>query len=160
MIEIERKFLMDVTRFLDTLYWNKVAVEITQGYLSQDPNRTVRVRLAGNKGYITVKGISSENGYSRFEWEKSITEYEARALLDLCVGVIAKTRYTILHEDKVWEIDAFHDDNEGLVVAEIELTSETESFNLPAWITKEVTGDPKYYNSNLSDNPYKNWVKE
>lgn len=157
MLEIERKFLIDTTRFLDTLYWDKVSEEIIQGYLSKDPERTVRVRLAGNKGYITVKGISSENGYSRFEWEKSITEFESRSLLDLCVGVIGKTRYTIMHEGKVWEIDAFHDDNEGLVVAEIELTSETEQFIMPGWVTKEVTGDPKYYNSNLIQHPYKDW---
>ncbi|MNN89390.1 hypothetical protein D3C81_2072040 [compost metagenome] len=79
-------------------------------------------------------------------------------MLKLCVGVIAKTRLTVLIDGKVWEIDAFHDDNEGLVVAEIELTSVDEPIKLPAWITKEVTGDPKYYNSNLITNPYKNWL--
>lgn len=158
MIEIERKFLIDKTLFLDTLYWHQVSEDITQGYLNLDPERTVRVRLVGMKGFMTVKGKSSENGLSRYEWEREITQYDAQQMLKLCVGVISKTRCTVLVEGKVWEIDAFHDDNEGLVVAEIELTSEDESIKLPAWITKEVTGDPKYYNSNLITNPYKNWL--
>jgi CYTH domain-containing protein len=158
MIEIERKFRIDETLFLDTYHPLRVSEEITQGYLNQDPHRTVRVRLVGDRGYITVKGISTDDGLSRFEWEKPITEYDARMLLQLCEGVIAKTRYMVLIEGKVWEIDAFHDDNQGLIVAEVELESVDEPIKLPAWITKEVTGDPKYYNSNLITNPYKNWL--
>ncbi|MNC00084.1 CYTH domain protein [compost metagenome] len=158
MIEIERKFRIDETLFLDTYYHQQTSEEIIQGYLNLDPNRTVRVRLAGLKGFITVKGKSSDDGLSRFEWEKEISQYDAQQMLKLCVGVIAKTRLTVLIDGKVWEIDAFHDDNEGLVVAEIELTSVDEPIKLPAWITKEVTGDPKYYNSNLITNPYKNWL--
>lgn len=157
MMEIERKFLIDTPKFLDTLYWNKVTEDITQGYLSLDPDRTVRIRLAGLKGFITVKGKSSENGLSRFEWETEIPAYAAQQMLKLCVGVISKTRCSVWIDGKVWEIDAFHDDNEGLIVAEVELTSETESITLPHWITKEVTGDPKYYNSNLIKHPFKDW---
>lgn len=156
MIEIERKFLIDIDRFLDT-YGHRVSEDIIQGYLNLDPERTVRIRLAGLRGYLTVKGKSSENGISRFEWEQEITQYHAEQMLKLCVGVIAKTRCTVLFEGMTWEIDAFHDDNEGLIVAEVELTSESQSITLPHWITKEVTGDPKYYNSNLIKHPYKDW---
>lgn len=106
---------------------------------------------------MTVKGKSSENGLSRFEWEKEISQYDAQQMLKLCVGVIRKTRCSVLIDGMVWEIDVFHDDNEGLVVAEVELTSESQSIILPPWITKEVTGDPKYYNSNLIQTPYKDW---
>lgn len=157
MQEIERKFLIDINMFLDTLYWAQTTEDITQGYLNLDPERTVRIRLTGLRGYMTVKGKSSENGLSRFEWEKEISQYDAQQMLKLCVGVIIKTRCSVLIDGMVWEIDAFHDDNEGLVVAEVELTSESQSIILPPWITKEVTGDPKYYNSNLIQTPYKDW---
>lgn len=157
MQEIERKFLIDINRFLDTLYWEQTTENITQGYLNRDPERTVRIRLTGLKGFMTVKGKSSENGLSRFEWEKEISQYDAQQMLKLCVGVISKTRCSVLIDGMVWEIDAFHGDNEGLVVAEVELTSESQSIILPPWITKEVTGDPKYYNSNLIQTPYKDW---
>lgn len=157
MQEIERKFLIDKIKFLDTFYPIQESEEIIQGYLNLDPERTVRIRLAGLRGYLTVKGKSSENGLSRFEWETEITQYHAEQMLKLCVGVIGKTRRSVWIAGKTWEIDAFHDDNEGLIVAEVELTSETESITLPHWITKEVTGDPKYYNSNLIKHPYKDW---
>lgn len=157
MQEIERKFLIDINLFLDTLYWEQTTENITQGYLNRDPERTVRIRLTGLKGFMTVKGKSSENGLSRFEWEKEISQYDAQQMLKLCVGVISKTRCSVLIDGMVWEIDAFHGDNEGLVVAEVELTSESQSIILPPWITKEVTGDPKYYNSNLIQTPYKDW---
>ena len=157
MQEIERKFLIDKIKFLDTFYPIQESEEIIQGYLNLDPERTVRIRLAGLRGYLTVKGKSSENGLSRFEWETEITQYHAEQMLKLCVGVIAKTRCSVWIAGKTWEIDLFKGDNQGLVVAEVELTSETESITLPHWITKEVTGDPKYYNSNLIKHPYKDW---
>jgi len=156
MVEIERKFLIDTTKLPGCL----TPIRIAQGYLNQDPDRTVRIRVAGDKGFITIKGKSSDNGLSRYEWEKEIDVNEALDLFDMCTAAIQKSRYHMIHQGKLWEIDVFHGLNEGLVVAEIELTSETESFSLPEWVTKEVTGDPDYYNSNLSINPYKLWIKE
>lgn len=158
MNEIERKFLIDVPKFLEVYRPIMLdSIEITQGYLNQDPNRTVRIRFGNYKAFITVKGKSSENGLSRFEWEKEIDVLDAKQMMIMCTGIISKTRYHVTHEGKLWEIDAFHGDNDGLVVAEVELTSEDEKIEIPAWVTKEVTGDPKYYNSNLSANPYKGW---
>lgn len=159
MMEIERKFLIDGLRFIDAHrpFLELYSIDITQGYLNLDPDRTVRIRLAGLQGFMTVKGKSSDNGLSRFEWEKEISQYDAQQMLKLCVGVIGKTRYHVHHEGKLWEIDVFHDDNEGLIVAEVELTSETESIKIPHWVTNEVTGDPKYYNSNLIKHPFKDW---
>lgn len=155
MVEIERKFLIDTTKLPGCL----TPIRIAQGYLNPDPDRTVRIRVAGDKGFITIKGKSSDNGLSRYEWEKEIDVNEALDLFDMCTAAIQKSRYHMIHQGKLWEIDVFHGLNEGLVVAEIELTSETESFSLPEWVTKEVTGDPDYYNSNLSINPYKLWIK-
>jgi len=155
MIEIERKFLVDASKLPGCL----IPIRIAQGYLNQDPDRTVRIRMAGDKGFLTIKGRSSDNGLSRYEWEKEIDSNDARDLLGMCSNVLDKSRYHMIHQGKLWEIDVFHGMNEGLVVAEIELTSETESFNLPEWITQEVTGDSDYYNSNLSINPYKLWIK-
>lgn len=159
MQEIERKFLIDIERFLDKFDANArgAVTSITQGYLNLDPERTVRIRLTDHQGFITVKGKSTANGLSRFEWEQPITQYHATEMLKLCVGVIDKVRLVVQDYGKTWEIDLFKGDNEGLVVAEVELTSETESITLPHWITKEVTGDPKYYNSNLIKHPYKDW---
>lgn len=154
MIEIERKFLIDQSMLPGCL----IPTRIAQGYLNQDPDRTVRIRIAGDKGFITIKGRSSTNGLSRYEWEQEIDLNHALDLFDLCTATLQKSRYHMYHQGRLWEIDVFHGLNEGLVVAEIELTSETESFNLPLWVTKEVTGDPDYYNSNLSINPYKLWI--
>lgn len=153
MIEIERKFLVDTTKLPGCL----IPTRIAQGYLNQDPDRTVRVRLAGEQAFLTVKGKSTDNGLSRFEWEKTIDRVAAEGLMELCSDIIDKSRYHMMHQGKLWEIDVFHGNNEGLVVAEIELTSETESFNLPEWVTKEVTGDVRYYNSSLSVRPYTGW---
>lgn len=156
MMEIERKFLIDLDRLLDEKP-NYIRTQITQGYLNQDPERTVRVRIAGKRAYLTIKGKSSDNGLSRFEKEWRIAREDAELLMPMCTGVIVKTRYVIEYDSKSWEIDVFSGKNEGLIVAEIELTSETESITLPHWVTKEVTGDPKYYNSNLIKHPFKDW---
>ena len=149
--EIERKFLVN-GEFKDEAF---KATRITQGYLSSVPERTVRVRVKGEKGFITVKGIGNESGASRFEWEKEIPAEEVMELLKICEpGVIDKTRYLV---KAGFEVDEFYGDNEGLTVAEVELPSEDAAFDRPAWLGEEVTGDPKYYNSMLMKNPYKNW---
>lgn len=149
-VETERKFLVCGEGFRDESF---EAGRIVQGYLSRVPERTVRVRVRGEKGYITVKGMGSASGASRFEWEKEIPASEAMALLELAEpGVIDKTRYLVRNTDGVhiWEVDEFHGANEGLVLAEIELSREDEPFDRPSWIGEEVTGDPRYYNSALS----------
>ena len=136
------------------------ATRITQGYLSSVPERTVRIRVKGDKGFITVKGIGNDSGASRFEWEKEIPVPEVQDLLKLAgPGVIDKTRYLVKNTDgkHTWEVDEFYGDNEGLIVAEVELADENEPFDKPAWLGEEVTGDPKYFNSMLMKNPYKNW---
>jgi Uncharacterized protein conserved in bacteria len=153
--EIERKFLVagDFRREVSG------ASHIIQGFLSSAPGRTVRVRIRDDRGYLTVKGPA--RGLTRFEWEKEIPADEARQLLALCEpGAIDKTRHLVPASDgHVWEVDEFHGDNEGLVVAEIELTSENESFVRPAWLGAEVTDDHRYCNSALTRYPYKDWEK-
>ena len=133
------------------------ASRIIQGFLSSAPGRTVRVRLRDDKGYLTVKGPAQ--GLTRFEWEKEIPAAEAEQLLQFCEpGAIDKTRHLVPAADgHVWEVDEFHGDNAGLVVAEIELGSEDEPFDRPAWLGAEVTGDRRYYNSSLTHCPYKDW---
>ena len=153
-VEIERKFLVDG----EFRHIAESSVRVVQGYLSSVPERTVRVRVYGDRGFITIKGIGSSSGMSRFEWEKEISCEEAMSLLEICeAGVIDKTRYIVRVGDHVYEVDEFHGDNEGLVVAEIELSSEDESFVRPDWLGREVTGDSRYYNSMLSSNPFRNW---
>lgn len=154
MQEIERKFLVDITKLPGCLKPMKIA----QGYLNTDPDRTVRIRIADTKGFITIKGKSSENGLSRYEWEREISLVSAMKLFELCTQKVEKIRYHMIHQQKLWEIDVFQGLNKGLVVAEIELQSEDESFEAPEWVTEEVTGNPKYYNSNLGTNPYQWWV--
>ncbi|WP_264559909.1 CYTH domain-containing protein [Flavobacterium sp. N2270] len=155
MIEIERKFLVNSDVFLKQY---KTRNRIVQGYLSSDPKRTVRIRLKGENGYLTIKGESNESGLSRFEWEKEISYTDAENLLSICEkGVIDKIRYEVIVGVHVYEVDVFAKDNKGLVIAEIELTNENESFEKPSWLGKEVTGDERYYNAYLSKNPYKNW---
>ena len=156
MIEIERKFLVTSEEFkTDAFTQNR----IKQGYLSSVPERTVRVRIKGEKGFLTIKGISSESGLSRFEWEKEIPVSEAENLLLLCeTGVIDKTRFEVKSGKHIIEVDEFYGENEGLIMAEIELNSETESFEKPIWLGEEVTQDKRYYNSYLSNNPFKNWT--
>ena len=152
--EIERKFL--VTGEFKNLATK--SIRITQAYLSSVSERTVRIRIKGDKGFITIKGIGSDSGASRFEWEKEITVAEAEELLKICEsGLIDKTRYLVPVGNHTFEVDEFYGDNEGLVVAEIELESENEAFEKPAFLGREVTGDVKYYNSMLIKNPYKKW---
>ena len=152
--EIERKFLVNGDFESDAFK----ATRITQGYLSSVPERTVRVRVKGDKGFITIKGIGNASGASRFEWEKEIPVEDVKALLEICEpGVIDKTRYLVKAGEHTYEGDEFYGDNEGLTVAEVELSDENEAFDKPSWLGEEVTGDAKYYNSMLMKNPYKNW---
>lgn len=156
--EIERKF--KVTG--DFHPYVIRSCRICQGYLNSAPERTVRIRMKGDKGYITVKGLSSGNGMSRYEWEKEIPVEDAMDLLRLCEkGMIDKTRHIVEVIEgniaNIFEIDEFHGDNEGLVIAEIELASEEEEFLRPQWLGEEVTSDPRYYNSYLSAHPYTLW---
>ncbi|HWS59961.1 MAG TPA: CYTH domain-containing protein [Flavobacterium sp.] len=155
MIEIERKFLVNSNAFKTEAFSQN---RITQGYLSSVPGRAVRVRIKGNKGFLTIKGASNESGLSRFEWEKEIPLEDAQKLLLLCEkGVIDKTRFEVKIGNHIFEVDEFYGENEGLTIAEIELKSETEPFEKPVWLGEEVTGDNQYYNSYLSKNPFKNW---
>ena len=134
------------------------STRIIQGYLSSVPERTVRVRTKGDQGYLTIKGIGNESGASRFEWEQEISVEDAKQLLAICEpGVIDKTRYLVKSGEHTYEVDEFYGENEGLTVAEVELSSEDEAFSKPGWLGAEVTGDVKYYNSMLMKNPYKNW---
>jgi len=152
--EIERKFLVKGDFKTPAVGQQK----IVQGYLSTVPERTVRVRIKGDHGYITVKGIGSASGATRFEWEQEISVDEVESLLALCEpGVIDKVRYLVKAGDHTFEVDEFHGDNEGLVVAEVELGSEDETFDKPEWLGQEVTGEDRYYNAMLMRNPYKNW---
>ncbi|HLW42288.1 MAG TPA: CYTH domain-containing protein [Flavobacterium sp.] len=155
MIEIERKFRVKSTTFLDNI---KTRFKITQGYLNSDKNRTVRVRTKDSQGFITVKGVSSANGLSRFEWEKEISSTDAARLLELCEGfVIDKTRYLVPFGEVVFEVDVFEGANQGLVIAEVELQSEGQIFEKPDWLGEELTGDKRYYNAYLSVHPFTTW---
>jgi len=152
--EIERKFLVKGEYKTHAMRSSR----IVQGYLSSVTGRTVRIRIKGEKGYITVKGKSNESGLSRYEWEKEIPLNEAEELLLLCEpGAIDKTRYEIQAGKHIFEVDEFYGDNEGLTLAEIELESEDESYEKPEWLGEEVTGDRRYYNSSLTKHPFKNW---
>lgn len=155
MIEIERKFLVRSESFKKEAFAQN---RIAQGYLSSVPERTVRVRIKENKGFLTIKGASNETGLSRFEWEKEIPVDVAAALLKLCEkGVIDKTRFEVKIGNHIFEVDEFYGENEGLIIAEVELKSETETFEKPVWLGKEVTNDIRYYNSYLSKNPFTHW---
>ena len=155
MIEIERKFLVTSDAFKsDALRKNHIA----QGYLNSTPERTVRVRIKGDTGYLTIKGKSNETGLSRFEWEKEIPLVEAKALLLLCEkGIIEKIRYEVQVGKHLFEVDEFFGENEGLLLAEVELQSESEFFEKPNWLGNEVTQDQRYYNSYISKHPFTSW---
>ncbi|MBN1829424.1 MAG: CYTH domain-containing protein [Deltaproteobacteria bacterium] len=153
--EIERKYLVRddaYKRLAEGLLYR-------QGYLNSEKERTVRVRTVGDKGFLTIKGVTV--GASRLEFEYEIPAIDADDLLEkLCERpLIEKKRHVIEHEGLKWEVDEFVGDNEGLIVAEVELKSEAQRFEKPPWVGDEVTGDPRYFNSNLIKNPYKNWRK-
>jgi CYTH domain-containing protein len=151
-IEIERKFLVRDRVFLDDV----AGVTYRQGYLSTDPERTVRIRRAGDHGYVTIKGRS--HGATRAEFEYEIPVADADAMLALCVPpVIEKIRHRVEHAGRTWEVDVFGGANERLVVAEVELPSEDAVVDLPDWIGDEVTDDPRYYNANLIKHPFREW---
>lgn len=155
--EIERKFLVEGD-YKSCAY---ASSRIAQGYLCSDGGRTVRIRIRGDKGYLTIKGPSDQAGISRYEWEKEIPLDEAQELMKLCLpGLIDKTRYLVRSGNHVFEVDEFYGDNQGLVVAEVELGNEDEPFIKPGFIGKEVTGDRRYYNSSLMKHPYKEWKQE
>ena len=156
-VEIERKFLVNSEVFKQEA---ERSIRIVQGFLNTTPERTVRIRVKGEQGYMTVKGKSNESGTSRFEWEKEIAVEEAEQLLKLCEpSIIEKVRYEVPLGNHTFEVDEFHGENQGLTVAEIELQNEDEDFERPDWLGAEVTGEVKYYNSNLSRTPFKQWQK-
>ena len=155
MIEIERKFLVANTDFIALATTKN---RIVQGYLNSDPERTVRIRIKGDKGFLTIKGKGNETGTTRLEWETEIPLTEAEQLLSLCEkSVIDKIRYEIRSSNHIYEVYVFSGENKGLIVAEIELQSETESFSKPEWLGTEVTGDERYYNAYLSNHPFQSW---
>lgn len=155
MEEIERKFLVTNTDFISESNSNN---RIVQGYLNSDPSRTVRVRIKGEQGFLTIKGKGNASGTTRFEWEKEIDVAEAEALLLLCEkGIIDKIRYEILVGKHTFEVDVFSGENQGLIMAEVELSNENDFFEKPKWLGNEVTGDKRYYNSYLSKNPFTSW---
>ncbi len=156
LLEIERKFLVvgDFKPFATN------STHIAQGYIASGNGRTVRVRIRGDKGYLTIKGPSDQAGLARFEWEKEIALEEAKALMTICEpGIVEKTRWLVPSEDgkHTWEIDVFEGDNKGLIMAEIELGSEDETFKKPHFIGKEVTGDRRFYNSHMRRYPFRMW---
>lgn len=156
-MEIERKFLVSGDDFRQLAY---ASDRIRQGYICSGHGRTVRVRLRGDRGYLTIKGSSADGGLSRYEFEKEITREEAEQLFLLCEpGVIDKTRYLVKSPDgrHTFEVDEFYGDNEGLIMAEVELGAPDEPYEKPDFIGREVTGDHRYYNSHLRKNPYRLW---
>ncbi|MCD8318303.1 MAG: CYTH domain-containing protein [Paraprevotella sp.] len=154
--EIERKFLV-VGEFKSKAY---ASSRIRQGYIMSGGRATVRVRIRDDKGYLTIKGPSDKAGISRYEFETEVALQDAQDLMRLCEpGVVDKTRYLVRAGRHVFEVDEFYGENEGLVMAEVELSDEQEAFEKPDFIGKEVTGDRRYYNSHLRTYPYKLWGK-
>ncbi len=151
--EIERKFLVKNSA------WKELCdkgTPIKQGYLNSHKERTVRVRIKGDKGFLTIKGIA--RNITRHEFEYEIPCSDAVSMLKICeMSIIDKTRYEVKQGDITWEIDVFYGDNEGLIIAEVELKSENQQFEKPKWLGQEVSGNVSYYNANLISNPYKNW---
>ncbi|MDK1029691.1 MAG: CYTH domain-containing protein [Anaerolineae bacterium] len=149
--EIERKFLV-----IGDGWRTDKGIRIRQGYLNRERGRIVRVRIAGDNGYITIKGITT--GISRAEFEYAIPAVDAGQLLQMCDGrLIEKVRHVVVHKGTSWEVDEFHGDNSGLLMAEVELEFEEQTFEKPVWLGAEVTGDVRYYNSYLSQHPYASW---
>lgn len=150
-LEIKRKFLVN-----GTCWKQGIGNHICQGYLNRDKERTVRVRLEGEKATLTIKGLNT--GVTRNEYEYPISVSDALELLKLCDGpVLEKNRYTVICNELIWEVDEFLGENEGLIVAEVELKSEDQSFDYPEWVGQEVSTDPRYFNSNLCSHPYCKW---
>lgn len=157
MVEIERKFLVRSEEFKTQA---SQKYRIIQGFLNTHPERTVRIRIMGDQAFLTIKGKSSKNGLTRFEWEKEIPVSEAGELMKLSEpGIIEKMRYLVEIKEHTFEIDEFFGANQGLIVAEIELHSENDTFENPEWLGEEVTGDVRYYNSQLSKKPFSSWKK-
>ena len=153
-LEIERKFLVNG----DFKSCAESHSRIAQAYICKESGRTVRVRIRDNKGYLTIKGASDDNGLSRYEWEKEISLQEAEELMKLsATPVIDKTRYLVPFAGHTFEVDEFYGDNEGLIMAEVELSSPDEAFEKPEWLGEEVTGDRRYYNSCLTEHPFCSW---
>lgn len=153
-LEIERKFLV-VGEFRDQAYESS---RIRQGYIASGKGRTVRVRIRDEKGYLTIKGPSDVAGLARYEFEMEISLADAEDLMRICEpGIIDKTRYLVRCGSHVFEVDEFYGENEGLVMAEVELGSEDEPYEHPNFLGKEVTGDRRFYNSHLRQNPYRLW---
>ena len=154
--EIERKFLVQSADYKKAAF-SKTTMK--QGYLSSVPERTVRIRIQGDKGFITIKGIGDSAGITRYEWEKEISIGDAEELLHLCEpGVIEKNRFNVRVGDHVIEVDEFDGENKGLVIAEIELDREDEAFEKPNWLGREITGDNRYYNAMLAKKPFRTWT--
>ncbi|WP_293875258.1 CYTH domain-containing protein [Flavobacterium sp.] len=155
MIEIERKFLVLSDEFITDAFSKK---RIVQGYISSHPDKTVRIRIKGNKGFITIKGKGNHSGTTRLEWEREIGLLEAETLLTLCEsGIIEKIRHEIKVGKHIFEVDVFLGENDGLVMAEVELEDENEFFEKPKWLGTEVTNDERYYNAYLSKNRFTKW---
>ena len=153
--EIERKFLVKNSSYKDMAFSSS---RIIQGYICSERGRTVRVRIRDEKGFLTIKGPSTDNGLSRYEWESEIKVDEARELMRLCQpGMIDKTRYLVRFGRHIFEVDEFYGENDGLVVAEVELGSVDEEYDIPPFLGEEVTGQVKYYNSFLMKCPFKEW---
>jgi CYTH domain-containing protein len=154
-MEIERKFLVRDSSFIGMSFKN---IRIVQGYICRDAERSVRIRIAGDEAFITVKSASDAKGWSRYEFERRVPLDDAEELMKLCLpGVIEKVRYCVRAGSHTWEVDVFHGENEGLTVAEIELESVDDTFAIPDWAGREVSGEAKYYNAVLSKSPYSKW---
>ena len=155
MIEIERKYLVSSGAYREAAVSEK---KMVQGFLNTDPERTVRVRVFDNEGFLTIKGKSSESGTTRFEWEAKISRDDALVLMEMCEKpLIEKNRFEVPVGAHLFEVDEFLGENLGLVLAEVELQSENEAITMPDWIGPEVTGESRYYNSQLIKNPYNTW---
>lgn len=151
-VEIERKFLVSHDGWMSQADEGRCC---KQGYIVSDSEKTVRIRVMDDAGFLTVKGAT--NGISRMEFEYKIDRSDAEYMLRFCDRIIDKTRYNVEHTGMIWEVDVFHGDNTGLIIAEIELTSEKQPVELPDWVGKEVSGDPRYYNACLARNPFSRW---
>jgi len=156
-LEIERKFLVDRKKW--SLLAKPPGTEYLQGYLSIDEEKVVRVRVAGDKGFLTIKGKSETFSHPEFEYEIPVDD-ATELITQYTVSRVEKTRTRIPAGKHVWEVDEFHGENEGLLMAEIELESPDDQFNMPEWLGKEVTSDHRYHNSFLSINPYRTWQEK